>query len=271
MRGDVAIHVRLIVDRRDDDTRPAVLLDDAFPVFVLGHGERVEGMLVLILNLEEDDGPAVCDLCVGNDLANLACVVVGGIHERLRAGPQRPGHACQPAGEPATGDLCVDVGSRTGQDIEASFLGRLEERLEGKDAIGAEVAALRLEEVPVDVDGNAVVPRSLDLLEDIGPETGNGQTEGVELGAEDHETLPMDEEAVVVPGDDVLLSALEVISAVSISMDSGGQGGQGQAQGEALEGLREEHRRGCRWMRSRSNAGPRLCPSCCRRAAFGRT
>jgi hypothetical protein len=44
----------------------------------------------------------------------------------------------------------------------------------------------------------------------------------VELGAEDHETLAMDEEAVVVPGDDILLSALEVVRAVGIAMDSGG-------------------------------------------------
>ena len=230
---DVALHVSLIVEVRDHNVGPAVLLEDSGPVVVVGHGIRVNGILVLVLRLEENDGPAIGDLRSGYDLANLVRVVVCGIEEGIGVGAQSPRHAGQPSWESASRHLSIDVGARTGQDVQASLLGGLEEGLKVKDTLGAEVARVRLEEVPVDVDRDAGVPRGLDLLEDVEPEARDGQSEGVELAAEDHHAFAIDEQTVVVPGDNVLLAALEIARAVAHGPGIG-SASQGQAQREGV-------------------------------------
>lgn len=47
------------------------------------------------------------------------------------------------------------------------MFGGLEERLQGEDAVGAELPPFSFDEVPVDVYGHAVVSGGFDLLEDI--------------------------------------------------------------------------------------------------------
>ena len=60
-------------------------------------------------------------------------------------------------------------------EIYACLLSSFEERLPGKDTFGSEIALLSFDKSPIDVKGNGVVTQSLDLLEDIEPQTWDGQ------------------------------------------------------------------------------------------------
>jgi hypothetical protein len=238
--GDAAVHVRFVVDVRHNNTRVAELSVDLAPVIVVRHREAIQGELVLVLELEDNNRAAVGDLCFGDDLADLVSVEVGGIHVAWLARTECSRNTCEPSGETATGHLGVDVGARPGQDVETGLLRCLEERFQGEDAICPELAALGLDEVPVDVDGDAVVAGRLDLLKDVEPEAFHWQTKGVEFATEDHQALAVDEEAVVIPSDDLLLPPNESLAAL-VGSSSGGDGGQGQAHREELERLRKHH------------------------------
>lgn len=86
------------------------------------------------------------------------------------------------------------------EQIDASSLCSLEEGLESKDAFGRKITLLALEQVPGSVERNTRVPESLDLLEDIEPETRYRKSERVKLSAVEEHSFAMDEDGAVVPG-----------------------------------------------------------------------
>jgi predicted nucleic acid-binding protein len=111
----------------------------------------------------------------------------------------------------------------------------LEDRLEREDAIVPELILLAFEECPVDVDRNGTVSRRLDLLEHIETKIENGEAEGVELAAEDHQTLAVDEHAVVIPSDNVLVTDTQELGFPVGTHGAGMKArSQGQADGEDL-------------------------------------
>jgi hypothetical protein len=114
---DITEHMRLVVEVRHHDTRVLVLLCHSLPIFDLRHGVRSEGMLVLVLRLEENDRAAVGDLCLSNDSTDLGGVVVRRVEE---VGIRRPECATDfghPAWEPAARYLSVDVWTWSCEDV----------------------------------------------------------------------------------------------------------------------------------------------------------
>lgn len=71
MRRDVAVHMGLVVHIGDDDAALAVLRINHVPVVVIGQGEPLERVLVLVLRLEDEDGATIGDLGFGDNFADL--------------------------------------------------------------------------------------------------------------------------------------------------------------------------------------------------------
>lgn len=84
--------------------------------------------------------------------------------------------------DPARGSLSVDIWTRTEDDPEAGVEAGLVEGCEGAE--GFEVdwrRGGRLEEAPVGVERDGVETCCCEFLEDVGPEGGDGEAEGVEF------------------------------------------------------------------------------------------
>lgn len=122
----------------------------------------------------------------------------------------RPDPSCLcPEGE---SPMLTDVRAWSGNQIQASLLRSLQKRLDGQRRLVVKIATLALQSAPMQVKGHRVEAQGLDLLKDVEPQRGDGQSIRVELPREDHQALAIDEERVVVEGDDVLeqLSPLRV-------------------------------------------------------------
>lgn len=202
--GDVAGHEGLVVDVGDCDAGVAVLVENGLPVgerrhVVAWHGVLLdvsvvfcsrgkEGTyLVLVFGLEEEDGAAISDLRISNDLANRFGVKVGSLDVVFRVSPQRAGSSGQPPWESTAGSLGVYISeekniremlrtvvdhhsrSRTSNNIQPRFLRSVEERLVVEYTLGTELSRLALEKSPHDVDRNSVVASCLHLLEHVEP------------------------------------------------------------------------------------------------------
>jgi hypothetical protein len=62
------------------------------------------------------------------------------------------------------------------KEVDAGFASSLEERLKSEDTISAIYAWLTLEKSPVNVKRDAIISHPLDLLKDIEPKVGYGQS-----------------------------------------------------------------------------------------------
>ena len=159
---------------------------------------------IFVLDLGQDDGAAVGDLVLRDDAANRCHVILGGILPLGAVAAEPASNEQRPGRDAAGGDLGVDVRSRAREEVEAGVGGGLEERLDVKDAVESHIAGLRLYQGPVDVESDGVEAQRLDLLEDVNPEVGDGQAEGVEGAGEEEHALPVDEVGLSIVGHDVL-------------------------------------------------------------------
>lgn len=89
--------------------------------------------------------------------------------------------------DPARAGLRIDIWTRTEDDPEAGVEAGLVEGREG--AVGGEVyrgGGRGLEDAPVGVERDGVETCGCEFLEDVGPEGGDGEAEGVKFaGAEE--------------------------------------------------------------------------------------
>lgn len=82
--------------------------------------------------------------------------------------------------------------------VDAGLGGSSKKVVKVEDALGREVARLALEQSPVGVERDTVVAQSLDLLENIEPQTGDRKTVRVEFTAVKVNSFASDEERGVV-------------------------------------------------------------------------
>lgn len=121
--------------------------------------------------------------------------------------------------------MLTDVRAGSGNEVDAGVLGGLQKGLNGQSGRVVEVAALALQDAPVEVKGDGVEAEGLDLLEDVEPERGDGQAVGVELARKEHQALAIDEEGGVVKGDDVL----EQLAPPGVVQQGAGPSAEGKA------------------------------------------
>lgn len=144
-------------------------------------------------------------------------ILIGRLQVCLIASPQNAVNSLQPAREATTRDLGIDIRTGTSQQVNTSLLGRIEEGLQVKDALGRVVARIAFQQSPIDVERHAIESQGLDLLEDINVQGGDRQTEQflldksvqsrlynipirVDFTTENHQPLAVDEYRVLVPG-----------------------------------------------------------------------
>lgn len=68
------------------------------------------------------------------------------------------------------------LGQTYSQEVDAGSLGSLEKGFESKDALCRKVALLAFKQSPVGVEADTSVAESLDLLENVQPQTWNGKS-----------------------------------------------------------------------------------------------
>ena len=130
----------------------------------------------------------------------VSCIVIA----------QTPIGTCrQPERKATSTSFGIDVGTRAHDDVQTQFFGQFEDRV---DVMGASV------EVQSPVVGCMVCPAgvkregseagSLDLLQNISPQTWDGNTPVVKLAGEDEDSLVINLEAVVVPLDNLVKAVI---------------------------------------------------------------
>lgn len=162
-------HSLLVTRKGDNNTSISECSLDLFHVYHRGARRGVGRLLQLVLDLVEDDGPALGDGVGGDDGANLLHPGQPGIVIGRIAGPDLAEAAVRaPEGQPARGGLGVAVRAGTGDDPEAGLLCVVEE--------GLQVLARGLKVVdplgggmvgPEEVDTDGVEAVGLELLKDI--------------------------------------------------------------------------------------------------------
>ena len=107
----------------------------------------------------------------------------------------------QPAGKAAARQLGIHIGPGAGDDVEAFFLGHRQQPVDVADAGEVVDALLRAVIAPVEIDGDGVVAARLHLLQDVAPQIGRGQAEGVHLARPDQRALAVDDQRIAVERD----------------------------------------------------------------------
>lgn len=196
----------VVADQWDHNTGVVKLVLDVLHVFAVWEDDPGAGLGlgVLVFDLNKYDWAAVGDLVLGEESSDFCHVVVGGRQVVGGVSPQLSLNALKPSGKAPTRGLCIHVGTRSGDDVQASSLGSLQERLDDERTLSVEVASFALESPPVQVDGDGVETQGLDLGHDVGPEGRHRQSEGVKLSRVDQLALAVDKQGVVVKGDDIL-------------------------------------------------------------------
>src|SRR5262249_32637471 len=145
----------VVAEDRHRDAVGANLVVQVLHVVALRCAGRGELVLDLV---RQNRAGAVGQLVASDDRVDVGQPLVGGGEVVRRVAACLAGLCRQPTGEAATAGFRVDVGTRSGDDVEADFLGDVQQLVDVAHA--GEVVDARLRRVvrPVKVDGDGVVP-----------------------------------------------------------------------------------------------------------------
>lgn len=206
------VHVRIVCSQWHSNTIGTGIGLEKFHIvdsLFIGHTlrRRANPLLpVLVLDLIDNRVLPISDLVLAGDLGHLGEVRRPGFRiARIIIAKRTIITRSQPQREATRTGFGIDIRSRANNNVQPKLLRQLKQGSKVMRA-GGKVQRLVVGRMvgPARVKGKRRETHRLDLLEDIAPQTRNGDAPVVEFTREDEDALTVDLEAVVVPLDDLV-------------------------------------------------------------------
>ena len=231
-RRPIAVAALVIVEDRHGDAVGARLGIEMVHVAPLRRG----GQRQLIFDLVQDDAMFALgigvDLMPGDDGVDMAEPLIGGLEIVGIVGAGAGALVDQPAGKAAARQFRIHIRAGARDDVEPLLLRHRQQPVEVADAGEVVDPLFRAVIAPVEIKGDGVEAARLHLLEDVAPQVGGGQAEGVEFAAPDDGPLAIDHQRARVIGDaaESLDRGGEIGGGARLLRERGQGGGERRAQ-----------------------------------------